>query len=703
MSRGWTRALGEMLDDDTARARRGARAGPRRRLHLGATPPPALATPTPPRSPREGSAADARRHRRPGARRPADRRRPLPRRAAARVAGHGRRPRLTSSCCTATVRRRFRRRSGRSAWCRARAARAGSSGSSPGRWAAIGPTCSSPPATPRRWPVRRRWRSPCTTCRSSRTPSGSPPARGCGGGRSRPGRPGGRHVVLAPSAFSAREIVRFTGVPESRGAHRLPRGPAGGARAPGAPRPRPSSIVGSLFQRRRLDVLIAAFADVAQAHPDAHLDIVGENRTVPRVDYAAQVAALGLGARVQRAALGGRRRRWPRCTRRRRRLRSCPSTRASASPRSRRWRTAPSPVVLDTPVAREIYGEAAVRVADGPTLVDDLAAALGRLLTDPAARAPYLAAAPAVLASYRWADTAARTLARPGRGRRCLSRRRSTRLAIVIVTYNVRADLERCLREPGRAPAVARPPRSWSSTTPRPTARSTPCARGWPGVQAIDAGANLGFARANNLGIRATVERAGAAAQPRHARRPTAQIDCLVAALTADAGGRGRRPAARRRRRARRALLRSADLALGRVRRSDASGAPTTAREPWAVRAGRAAHPRARRAGLGQRRVPAGLARRPRGRRAARRALFHVHGRRRPVRRLRGPRPPGASSCRRRRSATCADARPPPRRPAPSSAGARASWRSTASTTRRGRRCWPGGCGAAASMSDNRR
>ena len=57
-------------------------------------------------------------------------------------------------------------------------------------------------------------------------------------------------------------------------------------------------FVGSLFQRRRIDVLIDAFARVAAANPDAHLDIVGENRTVPRVDYTTQVGALGLGGRI---------------------------------------------------------------------------------------------------------------------------------------------------------------------------------------------------------------------------------------------------------------------------------------------------------------------------------------------------------------------------------------------------------------------
>ena len=65
--------------------------------------------------------------------------------------------------------------------------------------------------------------------------------------------------------------------------------------------------------------------------------------------------------------------------------------------------------MLDTAVAREIYGEGAVRVADGADLVERLAAELDRLLGDPGARAPYLAAAPAVLASYRWPDAAART------------------------------------------------------------------------------------------------------------------------------------------------------------------------------------------------------------------------------------------------------------------------------------------------------
>jgi glycosyltransferase involved in cell wall biosynthesis len=214
------------------------------------------------------------------------------------------------------------------------------------------------------------------------------------------------HVVLAPSAFSAKEIIRFTGVPESR-VRIIYLGVRAVAAPPLARRPT-VLFVGSLFQRRRIDVLIDAFARVAAVHPDAHLDIVGENRTVPRVDYAAQVAALGLGARVSvrhwvdDEALTA--------------LYSEASAFAFLSEYEGFGFTplealahGAVPVVLDTPVAREVYGDAAVRVADGPALVDDLAAALSRLLSEPAARLPYLAAAPPLLASYRWADTAART------------------------------------------------------------------------------------------------------------------------------------------------------------------------------------------------------------------------------------------------------------------------------------------------------
>ena len=77
------------------------------------------------------------------------------------------------------------------------------------------------------------------------------------------------------------------------------------------------------------------------------------------------------------------------------------------------------------------------------------------------------------------------------------------RVSVVIVSYNTRADLERCLRSLGDTPAaiavdvvvVDNASGDGSSDWVRANC---------PAVRLIDAGDNLGFARANNLGIRAT-------------------------------------------------------------------------------------------------------------------------------------------------------------------------------------------------------
>ena len=76
-------------------------------------------------------------------------------------------------------------------------------------------------------------------------------------------------------------------------------------------------------------------------------------------------------------------------------------------------------------------------------------------------------------------------------------------LAIVIVSYNVRADLHRALASLHEAPPevthdiVVVDNASFDGSP----AMVREC---WPRVRVIDAGGNLGFARANNLGIRAT-------------------------------------------------------------------------------------------------------------------------------------------------------------------------------------------------------
>ena len=75
-------------------------------------------------------------------------------------------------------------------------------------------------------------------------------------------------------------------------------------------------------------------------------------------------------------------------------------------------------------------------------------------------------------------------------------------LSIIIVSYNARADLERCLESlHSPAPSIAH---EIIVVDNQSTDGSAAAARRWPGVRVIEAGSNLGFARGNNLGIRAS-------------------------------------------------------------------------------------------------------------------------------------------------------------------------------------------------------
>lgn len=215
-------------------------------------------------------------------------------------------------------------------------------------------------------------------------------------------------LVLAPSVFSAGEIVRHLAVDQAR-MRVVYLGVRPPATPPAEPRPPVVLFVGSLFQRRRIDVLLDAFRDVAGRHPAARLEIVGANRTRPPVDFAAQVTALGLADRV-------RLRDWVDDA-----TLSALYHEASVFVFLSRYEGfgftpleamahGAVPLVLDTPVAREIYGDAAWRVADGPGLTRSVADGILQLLDDAGARGRLRAASGAVLASYTWADTAARTL-----------------------------------------------------------------------------------------------------------------------------------------------------------------------------------------------------------------------------------------------------------------------------------------------------
>jgi len=218
-------------------------------------------------------------------------------------------------------------------------------------------------------------------------------------------------VVLTLSTFSRDQIVRHLGIEASR-IRVIPLGlglradaerPAS-ATSPGAPL---VLFVGSLFNRRHVDALVRAMPSVLRRVPGARLAIVGDNRTWPRMDPAALADELGVASHVAVTTFvdDGR-------------LRALYAE-ASAfaflseyegfglTPLEALAAGVP-PVVLDTAVAREVYGAAATYVAapDAGLVADALTA----MLTEPEHRIRVLEAAPAVLARYRWADAAPATL-----------------------------------------------------------------------------------------------------------------------------------------------------------------------------------------------------------------------------------------------------------------------------------------------------
>lgn len=225
-------------------------------------------------------------------------------------------------------------------------------------------------------------------------------------------------AVITDTSFSQGEIARHIGLPASRvrviplGMRPVVRLTPDGASVPPATSDLREPIVlyvGSVFERRRVDQLMAAFETVADQVPGARLEVVGENRTRhPRVDLEAlrqqsrHRDRIHLRAYVDEPALAS--------------LYARASVFAFLSeyegfgltPLEALAAGVP-PVMLDTPVARETAGAAAhyVPVAAGR---DEVAAALVSVLTDAGVRRGLLAHAPAVLAQYEWKTTAAQTL-----------------------------------------------------------------------------------------------------------------------------------------------------------------------------------------------------------------------------------------------------------------------------------------------------
>lgn len=214
-------------------------------------------------------------------------------------------------------------------------------------------------------------------------------------------------AIITISEFSRGELIERFGVPSSQ-IHVIPPGvtaPHVGAAARSLPN---VLFVGSIFNRRHVTDLVRAFAPIARAHPHATLDIVGDNRSYPHQNLEQVVALESLDGQVRwrhyvdddaLGALYG-------------------SARAFAflseyeglglTPLEALAAGVP-PVLLDTPVARESCGDAAIYVKKDD--IHGTTRALEHLLFDEALRRSLLAAAPVTLARYRWPKAARDTLA----------------------------------------------------------------------------------------------------------------------------------------------------------------------------------------------------------------------------------------------------------------------------------------------------
>ena len=226
------------------------------------------------------------------------------------------------------------------------------------------------------------------------------------------------HAVVTISEFSAREIERYLGV-DRRRIHLAPPGASRGTevdlwKTPGSSEPAGPGAVhtstsgpvvlfaGSLFTRRHIPELIEGFARAAARAPGARLVLVGDNRTRPPIDPAAIAARLGIADRVD----------WRRYVTDQELRTLYASARVFAflseyegfgmTPMEALAHGAPL-VLLDTAVAREVYGAGARFVSLDATAIGD---ALAELLTDDASHAALREAGRARLAHFSWTRSA---------------------------------------------------------------------------------------------------------------------------------------------------------------------------------------------------------------------------------------------------------------------------------------------------------
>ena len=226
-------------------------------------------------------------------------------------------------------------------------------------------------------------------------------------------------AVVTISEFTKRELIEWLDVPAAK-IHVIPPG-IDGLSEVAQPRAAIAGLkpcattaksnvlfVGSIFNRRHVPDLIRAFGPIARAHPGAALDIVGDNRSYPHEDLRRTIEGEALSTIVQ----------WHEYVTDEQLRELYAQARAFAflseyeglglTPLEALTAGVP-PVLLDTAVARESCGDAALYVR--PHDLSAVTHALEAVLFDEATRARLLAAAPAALARYSWPRAARETLA----------------------------------------------------------------------------------------------------------------------------------------------------------------------------------------------------------------------------------------------------------------------------------------------------
>jgi glycosyltransferase involved in cell wall biosynthesis len=221
-------------------------------------------------------------------------------------------------------------------------------------------------------------------------------------------------ALLACSAFTRRELRSRFPAAAPRVSH-VPLGPDDDL-PPGPPRDEarrrlglegPLVVsVGAILNRRCAPELLRAVARLAPRHPRLVLDLVGENRTHPTVDLPRLVSSLGLEGRVRlsgfvdEAGLADRY--------------AAADVAVSLSeyegfglPALEAAARGVPLVVAEAPSLGEIFAPAALLVP--PRHEGRVAAALDRVLTDPALRERLISAGHDLATEYSWERTAALT------------------------------------------------------------------------------------------------------------------------------------------------------------------------------------------------------------------------------------------------------------------------------------------------------